>query len=116
MAAVSTWGFESPPCWVSSAHGSAWECPHRGWMHSLNQQTTDPGVTQGGMVQGGRPPIPLQGKEAVLGAGQGVRESQGSVALLVAVWHYLGSESWVSLCLRNLDAVPIHQLVLPTQP
>lgn len=30
---------------------------------------------------------PLQGKEAVLAAGQGVRESQGSVALLVAVWH-----------------------------
>lgn len=71
LAAVSIWGLEPPPCRASSAHGSAWECPHRGWTHSLNQQTTDAEAAQGGWVQGGmaqdgRPPIPLQGKEAAL--------------------------------------------------
>lgn len=40
----------------------------------LNQQRRDPEATQGGWGQGGRPPIPLQGKEAVLpGTGSRVR-------------------------------------------
>lgn len=42
-------------------------------MHSLNQET-DPEATQGGWGQGGTPPIPLQGKEAVLpGSGSRAR-------------------------------------------
>lgn len=69
---------------VTSLQGqlSTWQClgmSHTGWMHSLNQQGTDPEATQGGwvqggMAQGGRPPIPLQGNEAVLpGSGSRVK-------------------------------------------
>lgn len=56
-------------------------------------------------------PAPCKGRRQCclsVGAGQGVRDGQRSVALLVAVWHYLGSERWLSL--GSLDAQPIHHL------
>jgi len=61
----------------------------------------------------GSSPAPREGRRQscqAVGAGQGVSDGQRSVALLVAVWHYLVSESCSRVCLRSLDAQPVHQL------